>query len=203
MPFGVRPEVAGAGEGDVADQLDGRAQRLDRLLRRLQPSVLQPGPDEVGVADDEPVQRQPLGQRPLQPLLARRRCNVTGHRPAGLGHDVGERGVADVELPQRGAGAGPSRAVAVQRQPGDQLQRLGPLERHRPTLAVDDVDRPEHPHHQFPRRLANDPSARPRRRRRPSGDQRGAGSSHGQRLLRLVQYVVDGGQLVGTSARPA
>ena len=61
-----------------------------------------------------------------------RRLDVAGHRPAGLGHDVGERGVADVELPQRRAGAGPRRAVAVQRQPGDQLERLGPLEADRP-----------------------------------------------------------------------
>ena len=128
MPFGVRPQVAGAGERQVADHAHRRAQRLDRQLRRLQPGVIEPGAHEVDVGDDRLVQREDLGQRPAEPLLAGGRRDVAGHRPASLGHDVGERRVADVEVPQRRAGAGPRRAVAVQRQPGDQLERLGSLE---------------------------------------------------------------------------
>ena len=97
-----------------------------------------------------------------EPLLARRRLDEAGHRPARLGHDVGERGVADVELPQRRAGAGARRPVAVQRQPGDQLQRLRPLEARRPA------------------RRASTTSTGPSRR---------TSSDHGTRAARRVRLV--------------
>ena len=140
MPLGVRPQVTGAGERDVPDQLDRRAQRVDRLLGRLHAGGVEPAPDDVDVGDHEAVQRQDVGQRPAEPLLTVRRRVQPGHRSTRLGHHVGERGVTDVELPQRRACADPRRAVAVQRQPGDQLERLRPLERRRPALPVDDLD---------------------------------------------------------------
>ena len=42
-PLGVGPQVAGPGERHVADQLDGRAQRLDGQLGRLQPGAVEAG----------------------------------------------------------------------------------------------------------------------------------------------------------------
>ena len=64
---------------------------------------LEAGADDVGVGDHLVVQRQLVGHRPAQPLVAGGRRDVAGHRPASLGHDVGERGVANVEVPQRRA----------------------------------------------------------------------------------------------------
>ena len=97
IPLGVGPQVAGAGERHVADQLDGRAQRADRPLGRLQPGTLGAAADEVGVGRHPFVQRQDVGRRPSHSSPAS--GSAGGPSPRRLRHDVGERCVADVEKP--------------------------------------------------------------------------------------------------------
>ena len=136
------------------------------------------------------VEREHLGHRPAEPLLAGRRVGQSGHRPPGLRHDVGERGVADVELPQGRARAGTRRPIAMQRQPGDQLERLGPLEHRRRPGTVDDLDRTEQAHHQRPRQLRHERRARCR-----------PGTFvDGERVGRSAQDAVQLGDLVGAEA---
>ena len=129
-------------------KLDRRPQRVDRLLGWLQAGDLEPATHQVGVSDHQTRAAATRSvKRPAEPLLALWRLAQPGHRPARLGHDVGERGVTNVELPQCRARPGPRRTVAVQRQPGDQLERLRAFERAGPPARVDDLDGPDQPDH--------------------------------------------------------
>ena len=78
-------------KGEGGDRLGGRleSRRLQRML------------DQIGVGEHELVQRQRLGHRSSHPLLAGGRFDQAGQRPPCLGDDVGERGIAHVEVPQR------------------------------------------------------------------------------------------------------
>ena len=106
--------------------------------------------DEIGVGAHHDVEWELLGQRPAQPFLAGCRFDEASHRPACFGHDIRERRVADIEIPQRGASKGARRTLAMGGEPGDQLTRLRPLEHRRVALLVDDVDRPEEADEQRP-----------------------------------------------------
>ena len=119
------------------------------------------------------MQREHVGQRAPEPLAVGRRLDEAGQRPAGLRHHVGERRVAHVEVPQRGAGTDARRPLSVHRQPGDELECLRSLEAGRPAVVVDDVDRTEQADHQRPRRCGR--SRSPSRRRRPPARRRRAG----------------------------
>ncbi len=135
-------------ERHARDEFDGRVEGGDRLRRRLHPGRVQGVTDQIGVGDDERMQRQRVGHGAADPLVARGWFDEPRQRSPCLGHDVGERRVPDVEFPQRGPRRRPGRSLTVRRQPGDELTRLRTLERDRATGGIDHVDRAEQAHEQ-------------------------------------------------------
>ena len=149
--LGVRPQVARCFEWHAADQLDGRPEHLDGSVGAEVPCPVEAVFDELGVGAHPVVERELFGERARQPFLAWRRIDETRHRPAGFGDDVRERGVADIELPHRGAGQRARRALPMCGQPRDQLASLRPLEHGGPAVLVDHVDRADQANKQRPR----------------------------------------------------
>ena len=149
-PLGVGPQVRRALERHPVDQVDHRGEGGDRLRRRLEPGRLERLFDQIGVGDHQFVQRQRFGHRAPDPLLTVGRFDQPGQRPARFGHHVRERRVANVELPQRGAGGGTSGPVAVGRQPGHEFARLGSLELDESTRTADHLDRTDQTNLQLP-----------------------------------------------------
>ena len=103
-------------------------------------AVVEPQAQQVGVGEHPGVERELVGERAGQPFLAVGRRDRPGERPPCIADDVGERGVAHLELPQRRPGPAAGGVVAVLGEPGDELERLAAIEGHGGTAVVDDVD---------------------------------------------------------------
>jgi hypothetical protein len=137
-PVGVGPQVAGAGEREPVDHLDRRTQYLDRMRRRGDLGVFRALADQVGIGDDTLVQRQRLIQRSGQPLRPVWWLAPVCRGPGSILDDVGERGVANVDFPQRGACPRLGDVEAMGGELRDQLDALRSFERAAAAVAIDD-----------------------------------------------------------------